>query len=95
MTEEYSFGFSYGKTKGVRDANILLNPSIKPFNSDNQEYELGYGNGYILGYTQTLIFQLKQDKSNQKKDIIVQRMIEISNCLNTQNEYINKKLVLK
>ena len=95
MTEKYNLGFLYGKTMGVRDAKVFLSPSSELFKDNNGEYEMGYGVGYIVGYSETIVAQLKNDKTNEKKQIIVQRMNELTECLNSQNECINKKLVLK
>lgn len=95
MNQEYSVGFSVGKTMGERDANKLLTPSAKPFTSDNEEYEIGFGYGYILGYTKTMSEQLKIQTSNDKKIVIIQRLEELSECMDKQNEITSKRLVLK
>ena len=77
---DYNAGLTLGNIQGQKDSRLLIPPS--PLTKDNDDiYQLGYRNGYYIGYTKGLASMLKANNNNDLKDLIATRLNDVSESM--------------
>lgn len=85
MSQEYETGYTLGKIKGDDDSRLLVSPY--PYTEEgSQIYQEGFRNGYFKRYTKGLSNLLKENPSEEAREIIAIRLDEISNLMVTENK---------
>ena len=80
MEQEYETGRTIGTITGVRDANLLVPPTLQV--NGTETYQDGFRRGYLLGYVQGLANKLRSGVNNEIQQVIANRLDEVSNCIN-------------
>ena len=89
--EEYNEGYVVGVIDGEKAATTLLKPY--PYTEMGSEYyQMGYTSGYFARYAQGLSATLKQNSTSEIDDIVATRLEEISECIQNQNNKLNKSI---
>ena len=89
MNQEYETGRTIGTITGTRDANLLVPPY--PQVNGTEMYQIGFRNGYLIGYTQGLAIKLRAGANSEIQKIIANRLDEVSNCINLENQKQKQK----
>ena len=87
---DYNTGITMGNIQGEKDSRLLI-PPLPITKTNDDTYQLGYRNGYYIGYTKGLASMLKSNNNEQLKKIIADRLNEVSESMLKENTKDNQK----